>query len=106
MLAWHVMKPWTDMREIRTGDALNQIGREDLIAMKCFGGEPQDDIADAHAAVNNAQDPIDWDLLRRATRRFGRAAADVLEQAPRALIEAATLESTSTNSDGFLYSAP
>jgi hypothetical protein len=60
--------------------------------MKRFGGEPQD-IGDAHATVTGAQDPIDWNLLRRATRRFGRAAADVLEQALRALIEAATLES-------------
>lgn len=60
--------------------------------MKCFGGEPQD-IADAYSAVTSARDPIDWVLLRRATRRFARAAANVLEQVLRALIQAATLES-------------
>jgi hypothetical protein len=58
---------------------LRVIGREDFIAMKCFAGEPQH-ILDARAALNSAQAPIDFDLLRRVTRRFGRAAADVLEQ--------------------------
>lgn len=55
------------------------IGREDFIAMKCFAGGPQD-IADARAALKTADQPIDIDLLRRITRRFGRPAADNLEQ--------------------------
>lgn len=59
--------------------SLRVIGREDFIAMKCFAGRPQD-IVDARAALNSAQAPIDFDLLRRVTCRFGRAAADVLEQ--------------------------
>jgi len=61
-----------------SGDTLRVIGREDFIAMKCFAGGPQD-IADAHVALISAQEPVDLDLLRRVTRRFGRAAADVLE---------------------------
>ena len=47
--------------------------------MKCFAGGPQD-VAVAQVALGSAQDPIDLDLLRRVTRRFGRAAADILEQ--------------------------
>jgi len=61
------------------GETLRLIGREDFIAMKCFAGGPQD-MADARAALDGAQAPVDLDLLRRLTRRFGRAAADVLEQ--------------------------
>ena len=61
-----------------SGDTLRIIGREDFIALKCFAGGPQD-IADAHVALASAQEPVDLDLLRRVTRRFGRAAADVLE---------------------------
>jgi len=48
--------------------------------MKCFAGGPQD-VADAQVALGNAQDPIDLGLLR-VTRRFGRAAADILAQVP------------------------
>jgi predicted nucleotidyltransferase len=62
-----------------SGGNLRVIGREDFIAMKCFAGRPQD-ILDARVALNGAQAPIDFDLLRRVTCRFGRAAADVLEQ--------------------------
>jgi len=47
--------------------------------MKCFAGGPQD-VAVAQVALGSAQNPIDLDLLRRVTRRFGRAAADILEQ--------------------------
>jgi predicted nucleotidyltransferase len=61
------------------GGTLRVIGREDFIAMKCFAGGPQD-IADAGLALRSAQEPVNLDLLRRVTRRFGRAAADVLEQ--------------------------
>jgi predicted nucleotidyltransferase len=62
-----------------SGETIRVVGREDFIAMKCFAGGPQD-VADAKLALKSAQSPIDHDLLRRVTRRFGRAAADVLEQ--------------------------
>jgi hypothetical protein len=55
------------------------VGREDFIAMKCFAGRPQD-ILDAQSAFDSAQGPVDLDLLRAVTRRFGRDAADKLEQ--------------------------
>jgi len=61
------------------GGTLRVIGREDFIAMKCFAGGPQD-IADARQAVATADGPLDVGLLRRVTRRFGRSAADHLEQ--------------------------
>ncbi len=61
------------------GGKVRVIGREDFIAMKCFAGGPQD-IADARRAVKTAQEPLDIDLLRRLARRFGRSAADALEQ--------------------------
>src|ERR1700761_7857848 len=60
------------------GEALRMIGLEDFIAMKCYAGDPQD-IADARAALHRRDITVDLDLLRRLTRRFGRAAADVLE---------------------------
>jgi hypothetical protein len=55
------------------------IGREDFIAMKCFAGGPQD-IEDATQALQVNDRPLDLELLRRATRRFGRGAADALEK--------------------------
>jgi hypothetical protein len=61
------------------GVNLRIVGREDFIAMKCFAGSAQD-LADARAAFEGAQGPIDLDLLRAVTRRFGRAAADRLEE--------------------------
>jgi predicted nucleotidyltransferase len=61
------------------GSSLRVVGREDFIAMKCFAGGPLD-IADARDAIMDRQAPIDIDLLRRLTRRFGRPAADVLLQ--------------------------
>lgn len=61
-----------------SGTTLRIIGREDFIAMKCFAGGALD-IADAQEAIRAADRPIDLDLLRRITRRFGRPAADVLE---------------------------
>jgi hypothetical protein len=61
------------------GSSLRVIGREDFIAMKCFGGGPQD-IADAVQALKTVDQPLDLELLRRTTRRFGRPAADVLEK--------------------------
>ena len=61
------------------GATLRIIGREDFIAMKCFAGGPQD-IADAAETLRASDPPIDLDLLRRVTRRFGRPAADALER--------------------------
>jgi predicted nucleotidyltransferase len=60
-----------------SGETLRVVGREDFIAMKCFAGGPQD-LEDARIALKTAEQ-IDLDLLRRITRRFGRAAADALE---------------------------
>lgn len=62
-----------------SGSSLRVIGREDFIAMKCFAGGPQD-IADARHAFKAAKERIDIDLLRKLSRRFGRRAADMLEQ--------------------------
>jgi predicted nucleotidyltransferase len=61
------------------GVDLRIVGREDFIAMKCFAGGPQD-ILDAQSAYRSAQGPVDLDLLRAVARRFGRDAADKLEQ--------------------------
>jgi hypothetical protein len=61
------------------GIDLRIAGREDFIAMKCFAGGPQD-MLDAQAAYRSARSPVDLDLLRAVTRRFGRDAADNLEQ--------------------------
>jgi hypothetical protein len=61
------------------GSSIRVIGREDFIAMKCFAGGPLD-VADARNAIKAANEPLNVDLLRRLTRRFGRPAADVLEQ--------------------------
>lgn len=60
------------------GETLRIVGREDFIAMKCFAGGPQD-ILDARSAYHGAPGPVDLDLLRTVTRRFGRDAADRLE---------------------------
>jgi hypothetical protein len=61
------------------GVNLHIVGREDFIAMKCFAGGPQD-LLDAESAYRSAPGPIQMDLLRAVTRRFGRDAADRLEQ--------------------------
>lgn len=61
------------------GAKLRIVGREDFIAMKCFAGGPQD-VLDALSAYRSAQGPVDLDLLRAMARRFGRDAADKLEQ--------------------------
>jgi len=61
------------------GVDLRIVGREDFIAMKCFAGGPQD-ILDAKSAYLGAQGPVNLDLLRTLTRRFGREAADKLEE--------------------------
>jgi predicted nucleotidyltransferase len=61
------------------GSTIRVIGREDFIAMKCFAGGPQH-LVDARQAFATADGRLDVDLLRRATRRFGSAASDALEQ--------------------------
>jgi predicted nucleotidyltransferase len=60
------------------GVNLRIVSREDYIAMKCFAGAAQD-LADARAAFDGARGPVDLDLLRAVTRRFGRDAADRLQ---------------------------
>jgi uncharacterized nucleotidyltransferase DUF6036 len=60
-------------------ETLRIVGREDFVAMKCFAGGPQD-LLDARSAYQAAPGPIDLDLLRTVTRRFGREAADRLEE--------------------------
>ena len=60
-------------------EKLRIVGREDFIAMKCYAGSPQD-ILDARSAYRAAPGPIDLDLLRTLTRRFGREAADRLQE--------------------------
>jgi predicted nucleotidyltransferase len=61
------------------GESVRIIGREDFIAMKCYAGSPQD-LADALSALTTLDERVDIDMLRRITRRFGRAAADAPEQ--------------------------
>ena len=66
--------------EVRFRDEpLRIVGREDFIAMKCAAGSAQD-LLDARSAYHAAPGPIDLDLLRTVTRRFGREAADRLEE--------------------------
>ena len=60
-------------------EKLRIVGREDFIAMKCYAGGPQD-LLDARSAYEAAPGPIDLDLLRTVTRRFGREAADRLQE--------------------------
>jgi predicted nucleotidyltransferase len=62
-----------------SGRKIRFVGREDFIAMKCFAGGPQD-LEDARVAIRTGAELLDLDLLRRVTRRFGRNAADALEQ--------------------------
>jgi predicted nucleotidyltransferase len=61
------------------GENIRVVSREDFIAMKCFAGGPQD-LEDARVALRTAGETLDLDLLRKVTRRFGRQAADALEQ--------------------------
>jgi hypothetical protein len=54
------------------------VGREDFIAMKSYAGGPQD-LLDAKDPYLGAEGPVDVDLIRRTTRRFGRDAADKVD---------------------------
>jgi len=58
---------------------LRVVGLEDFIAMKCFAPGPQH-LLDARGAYRAADGPLDLDLLRRVAHRFGRDAADRLDQ--------------------------
>ncbi|HEY3849543.1 MAG TPA: hypothetical protein VGL87_01125 [Steroidobacteraceae bacterium] len=58
---------------------LHQASRAAERTRKCFAGGPRD-VADARSAYQAAQGPVNLDLLRTATRRFGRDAADKLEE--------------------------
>jgi hypothetical protein len=62
--------------------------------MKCFADGPQD-LLDAKDAYLGAEGPVDLDLMRRITRRFGRDAADRLE----GMFAQLTLESLQGTSD-------
>jgi len=61
------------------GSTLRFIGREDFIAMKVFAGGPVD-IVDATRAISAGRDSLDFDLMRRLAKRYGRDAAESLER--------------------------
>ena len=61
------------------GTTVRIVSREDFIAMKCSAGGPQD-LIDARSAYRAAQSPLNLDLVRTLSRRFGRDAADRLER--------------------------
>jgi hypothetical protein len=76
------MDPQTFSRTLEipfAGGSLRFVGREDFIALKCYAGGPQD-LMDARSAYDGAQGPLNLDVLRTLSRRFGRDAADRLEQ--------------------------
>ena len=60
------------------GSTLKFIGREDFIAMKTFAGGPMD-LVDASRAVIAGRDSLDFDLMRRLAKRYGRDASERLE---------------------------
>ena len=61
-----------------SGHDLKVVGREDLIAMKCYAGRPQD-LIDVKEALAGSREDLDESLLRELVRRFGRRAVEVLE---------------------------
>jgi predicted nucleotidyltransferase len=63
------------------GMGVRVIGQEDFIAMKCYAGGPQD-LIDAANAVAIAKS-IDFDLVNRLAKRFGREAVNNLEKIMR-----------------------
>jgi hypothetical protein len=76
------LDPDTFSRSLKVAFLKHEIciaSREDFIAMKCFAGGPQD-VLDARAAYDTAPGPVNIDLLRALTRRFGREASDHLER--------------------------
>jgi predicted nucleotidyltransferase len=60
------------------GSTLKFIGREDFIAMKVFAGGPMD-LVDATRAISAGRDSLDFDLMRRLAKRYGRDASESLE---------------------------
>jgi predicted nucleotidyltransferase len=60
------------------GEPLRFVGLEDFVAMKMFAGSPQD-VSDATTALEVATEPLDIDLLRRLSRRYGADTARSLE---------------------------
>jgi hypothetical protein len=61
------------------GSKLKFIGREDFIAMKVFAGGPMD-LLDATRAISAGRDSLDFDLMRRLARRYGRDTSESLER--------------------------
>jgi predicted nucleotidyltransferase len=61
------------------GSKLKFIGREDFIAMKVFAGGPMD-LLDAARAISAGRDSLDFDLIRRLAKRYGRDASVALER--------------------------
>jgi hypothetical protein len=60
------------------GSVLKFIGREDFIAMKVFAGGPMD-LVDAKRAISAGRDSLDFALVRRLAKRYGRGASESLE---------------------------
>ncbi|MBS0364347.1 MAG: hypothetical protein JSR67_00820 [Proteobacteria bacterium] len=61
------------------GRTLKFIGREDFIAMKAFAGGPMD-LVDAARAIAASGDSLDFNLVRRLAKRFGRQALESLDR--------------------------
>ena len=61
------------------GTTLKFIGREDFIAMKVFAGGPMD-LLDATRAISAGRTSLDFDLMRRLAKRYGRDASEALER--------------------------
>jgi predicted nucleotidyltransferase len=61
------------------GEPLRFVSLEDFVAMKIFAGSPQD-VADATTALEVATEPLDIDLLRQLSKRYGADTARSLEK--------------------------
>ncbi len=61
------------------GSTVKFIGREDFIAMKAFAGGPMD-LLDATRALSAARASLDFNLVRRLAKRYGRDASESLER--------------------------
>ena len=61
------------------GKTLKFIGREDFIAMKAFAGGPMH-LVDAARAITAGGASVDFDLVRRLAKRFGREASESLDR--------------------------
>lgn len=66
-------------RPVRFGEAVLAIAsREDFVAMKAFAGGPVD-LPDARPVIELDRESLDVELLRRLAQRFGRDAAQIVE---------------------------